>query len=192
MLEKTEVRTILKNFIAYAEKQFGKVVKMIRSDNCTEFMCLSSFFREVGIVHQTSCVGTPQQNGRVERKHRHILNLSRALLFQSSLPITFWGEAALTAAYLINRTPSSINKGRSPYEILHGCKPDYTQLRVFGSACYTHCQSRTKDKFGERSRLCVFVGYPFGKKGYRVFDKEREEFLISRVVVFREDCVPIC
>lgn len=96
----------------------------------------------------------------------------------------------LTAAYLINRTPSSIHKGRTPYEILHGRKPDYTQLRVFGSACYVHRQSRSKDKFSERSRPCVFVGYPFGKKGYKVFDKEKEEFFISRDVVFREDVFP--
>lgn len=179
MLAKSEVRTILTNFIAYAEKQFGKVVKMVRSDNGTEFMCLSDFFRAHGIIHQTSCVGTPQQNGRVERKHRHILNVSRALLFQASLPITFWGEAVLTAAYLINRTPTSLHKGRSPYEVLHGCKPLYTQLHVFGSACYTHRVTRHKDKFGERSRLCVFVGYPFGKKGYKVYDMERDEFVIS-------------
>lgn len=127
-------------------------------------MCLSSYFRDKGIVHQTSCVGTPQQNGRVERKHRHILNVARALLFQSNLPIKFWGEAVLTASYLINRTPSSVHLGRSPYEILHGEKPFYDQLRVFGCECYTHRTTRDKDKFSQRSRRCVFLGYPVGKK----------------------------
>ena len=190
MLEKSEVKTILKNFLAYTEKQFGKAVKMVRSDNGTEFMCLSSYFREKGIIHQTSCVGTPQQNGRVERKHRHILNVARALQFQASLPITFWGEAVMTAAYLINRTPTAIHKGHSPFEVLHGSQPDYTQLRVFGSACYTHRQAKDKDKFGEKSRLCIFVGYPFGKNGYKVFDMDRNEFIISRDVVFREDVFP--
>ena len=171
-------------------EQFSKSVKTVRSDNGTEFMCLSSYFREHGILHQTSCVGTPQQNGHVERKHRHILNVARALLFQASLPIKFWGEAILTAAYLINRTPSSIHKGISPYEILHGSKPAYDLLRIFGSACYVHWITRSKDKFEERSRLCIFVGYPFGKKGWRVFDIERNEFLLSRDVVFREDVFP--
>nr|AAD19784.1 putative retroelement pol polyprotein [Arabidopsis thaliana] len=190
LLEKSEVRQVLTNFLKYAEKQFGKTVKMVRSDNGTEFMCLSSYFRENGIIHQTSCVGTPQQNGRVERKHRHILNVARALLFQASLPIKFWGESILTAAYLINRTPSSILSGRTPYEVLHGSKPVYSQLRVFGSACYVHRVTRDKDKFGQRSRSCIFVGYPFGKKGWKVYDIERNEFLVSRDVIFREEVFP--
>ena len=54
MLEKSDVRTILTNFTAYAEKQFVKMVKMVRSDNGTKFMCLSEFFRTHGIIHQTS------------------------------------------------------------------------------------------------------------------------------------------
>lgn len=81
LLDKYEVSKVLKNCFAYAEKQFGKTVKIVRSDNGPEFMCLSSYFHEQGIVHQTSCLGTLQQNGRAERKHRHILNVARALLF---------------------------------------------------------------------------------------------------------------
>lgn len=131
MLEKSELKQVLLQFFAYTEKQFNKSVKMVRSDNGTEFMVMSSYFRENGIVHQTSCVATPQQNGRVERNHRHILNVAREIMFQASMPIKFWGEAVLTAAYLINRTPSSVHKGKSPYEILFGTKPDYKQLRVF-------------------------------------------------------------
>ena len=153
-------------------------------------MCLSDHFRELGIIHQTSCVSTPQQNGRVERKHRHILNIARALLFQASLPIRFWGEAILTAAYLINHTPSKLHQGRTPYETLHGHKPDYGQLHVFGSACHVHYMSRTKDKFDPRSRVCVFLGCALGKKGWKVFDMETEEIIISRDMVFWEDIFP--
>lgn len=69
--------------------QFNKHVKIIRSDNGTEFVCLKNYFTQHGIQYQTSCTGTPQQNGRVERKHRHIFNVARALRFQTHLPIDF-------------------------------------------------------------------------------------------------------
>lgn len=88
------------------KRQFNKDEKVVRSDNGTEFTCLKSYFADNGILHETSCVGTPQQNGRVERKHRHILDVARALRFQAHLPITFLGECVLSAVYLINRTPS--------------------------------------------------------------------------------------
>ncbi|GKV28219.1 hypothetical protein SLEP1_g37301 [Rubroshorea leprosula] len=50
----------------------------------------------------------------------HILDSVCALLISSSCPKRFWGEAALTAAYLINRIPSSVLNNQSPYERLHG------------------------------------------------------------------------
>lgn len=89
LLDKKEAPRALLNFIALVGRQYEKEVKMIRSDNGTEFTCLRTHFCELGIVFQTSCTGTPQQNGRVERKHRHILNVARALRFQGNLPISF-------------------------------------------------------------------------------------------------------
>ncbi|KAL1221457.1 Retrovirus-related Pol polyprotein from transposon TNT 1-94 [Cardamine amara subsp. amara] len=108
LLEKKEAPTVLKNFFTFVERQFNNKIKTVRSDNGGEFISLRSFFETNGAVHQTSCVETPQKNGRVERKHRHILNMARALLFQAQLPIRFWGESVLAATYLINRTPSII------------------------------------------------------------------------------------
>ena len=95
--DKTQVPNRLQEFIALVKRQFDHNVKILRSDNGTEFMCLTKYFREQGIIHETSCVGTPQQNGPVERKDRHILNVARALRFQAGLPIEFWAECALTA-----------------------------------------------------------------------------------------------
>lgn len=88
--DKVQVQKTLQNFLKMGANQFGKTVKILRSDNGTKFMCMSEFFREQGIIHQTSCVATPQQNGRVERKHCHLLNIARGLLFQSMLPTKFW------------------------------------------------------------------------------------------------------
>lgn len=58
------------------------------------------------ILHQTSYIRTPQHNGHLVKKYRHILKVARALNFQTHLLIEFWGKCILTAGYLINRTLS--------------------------------------------------------------------------------------
>lgn len=190
LLEKSEVKRVLPNFISLTHRQFGHKVKTVRSDNGTEFMCLTKYFEEKGIIDQTSCVSTPQQNGRVERKHRHILNVARSLLFQANLPVRFWGESVLAAAHLINRTPTKVLGGKTPYEVLYKKVPSYDDIKTFGCLCFVHHARRDKDKFGVRSKRCVFVGYPFGKKGWKLYDMETEEFLVSRDVVFDESIFP--
>ena len=72
-----------------------------------------------GIIHQISCVITPQQNGIAERKNRHLLDVSRTIMFHMQIPSRFWGEAVLTACYLINRLPSSILKFKTTYSTLY-------------------------------------------------------------------------
>ena len=68
--------------------------------------------------------------------------MARALRFQSQLPVEFWGECVLSAAYLINRTPSEVLKGNSPYEIIFDKAPSYGEIRVFGCLAYVHNQKR--------------------------------------------------
>ncbi|XP_010268113.1 PREDICTED: uncharacterized protein LOC104605176 [Nelumbo nucifera] len=108
----------------------------------------------------------------------------------ANLPISFWGESMLTTGYLINRSPSPLLDGKSPYELLFGKEPTYKHIRVFWCLCHAHYQGRDKDKFGSRSRRCVFVGYPFGKKGWRLYDLDTNEFFVSHDVVFSEHIFP--
>ena len=58
-----------------------------------------------GILHQSSCAYTPQQNGVVERKNRHLVETARTLLLPHKVTQCFWGDAILAACYLINRMP---------------------------------------------------------------------------------------
>ena len=75
-------------FVKMANTQFSAKVQTIRSDNALELGLNREAIEYVmskGIIHQTDCVGTPQQNGVVERKHKHLLETSRSLLFHSGL-----------------------------------------------------------------------------------------------------------
>jgi len=74
-----------------------KSAKVVRSDNGSEFTStlIQIFYQEKGISCQSNCVDAPQQNDRVEQKHRHILNVARALLFQAQISNQFWENVSL-------------------------------------------------------------------------------------------------
>jgi len=191
MQSKAQVLSHLKNFIVLIKNQFNKSAQLVRTDNAREFFnheC-SSLFISNGILHESSCVYTPQQNGIVERKHRHLLEVARALKYQASFPEIFWGDYVVTAAYLINRMPSRILSGKTPFESLFGKRPDIRHLRVFGCLCYVSTTG-PQEKFGPRALSCVFMGYPTLQKGYLVLDPSTGRFFVSRDVTFHEDVFP--
>ena len=47
------------------------------------------FLKEKGIHHQSTCVNTPQQNGIVERKNKHLLEVAHAIMFSMNVPRYF-------------------------------------------------------------------------------------------------------
>lgn len=141
-------------------------------------------------MHQTSVVGRPQQNGRVERKHRHLLEVARALKFHAQLPSKLWSDCLLTATFLINLMPTSILNWKSPSEILLSIPPDYSKVKVFECLCYAYNNDRHKDQFSPRAKKCLFIGYPFGQKGFKVYDLETHKCFVSRDVIFQETCFP--
>ena len=162
------------------------------SDNDLEFSSSEAtcFFQEKGIIHQKTCPYTPQQNGVVERKHKYLLETARALLFQSKLPMRYWGECVLTATYLINRLPTKLLQGKSPYELLYQKKPVYSHLRNFGCLCFPTTLKTHKDKFEPRAVPHIFIGYPFNTKGYKVLNLATKRIHVSRDVLFYETVLP--
>ena len=114
---------------------------------------LTQFLSQNGIIVQRSCPGTSPQNGHIERKHRHILDMIRAFLISSSCPEILWRKAALTNVYTINYIPSLIIGNISPFECLHNHLPDYHMLKVFSSTCFILLQPHEYTKLEPRARL---------------------------------------
>lgn len=79
---------------------------------------MANYLTSNGIVHQTSCVDTPQQNGVAERKNRYLLEKTRAIMLQMNVPKCFWSYGVLTATYLVNRLPSRVLDFKCPLEVL--------------------------------------------------------------------------
>jgi len=187
MKNKSEVLSHFQEFSNFVENQFNYKIKTFRTDNGTEFVNqnFTNYLKQKGISHQTTCVYTPQQNGVSERKNRHLLEITRVLLFQSKIPKTFWSDAVLTATYLINRLPSMNLNYKSPLEILYKRKIIIDHLRVFGCVCYVHNNKR--DKLDYTSIKAIFLGYSTQKKGYKCYDPKNKKYYISRDVTFQEN-----
>ena len=108
MKNHSELFSHFRAFCAEIHTQFHVYVQNLRSDNAKEYVSerFQSFMLQHGILHQTSYVDTPSQNGVVERKNKHLLETVRALLFHMHVPKHFWAEVASTACFLINQMPT--------------------------------------------------------------------------------------
>nr|GEX19726.1 retrovirus-related Pol polyprotein from transposon TNT 1-94 [Tanacetum cinerariifolium] len=169
------------------ENQIRRTVKKLETNNGLEF-CNREFKKlciESGIARHLTIAETSQQNGLAERMNRTLMNKVRCLLIQSGLPKTFWAEATCTPAYLINRSPSIAIEKKTPMEMWSGHPSDYEMLRTFGCVAYSHVQ---QCKLEPRAVKCVFLEYPEGVKGYRLYrlDNESPKIVTSRNVVFNE------
>ena len=111
---------------------------------------LIEFMNSNGILHQTTCPYSPQQNGVAERKNRHILEVTRSLLIDGNVPSHLWGEAVRYTVYFINRTSSSVLNFRRPLDD-HCILPSMVYLppHVFGCVIFVHLHPHQRTKLEE-------------------------------------------
>ena len=184
---KSDVTSVIKNFVRSVKNRFGKNIKTIRSDKGGEYInhVLNTFFAKRGITHQTSATYTPQQNGRAERVNLTLLNAIRTVLTDSTAPKIYWAEALNCVTYTKNRSPAKSNNYLTPFEMLHDRQPDYTRLKPFGCIGYALTKPR-KDKLEPKSKPLMFVGYSSSSKAFRMLNPATNNIIETDSVVFDE------
>jgi len=122
-----------------------------------------------GILHQTSCVYTSQQNGVVKRKNRHLVETTHTILIHGEVFQRFLGDVVLSACYLINRMSSLVLENKIPHSILFPHDPLYPlPPKVFGSTCFVHNFSYGLGKLFPRSHKYVFLGFTQSQKDLNI------------------------
>ena len=98
MKTRVELFSIFQKFHAEIRTQFNTSIRILRSDNAKDYFStpFSSFMSSHGILHQSSYAYTPQQNGVVERKNRHLVETARTLLLHHKVRQRFWGGCYLS------------------------------------------------------------------------------------------------
>ncbi|GKB77774.1 putative ribonuclease H-like domain-containing protein, partial [Tanacetum coccineum] len=169
---KDETSEILKSFITNIENLIDLRVKVIRSDNGTEFKnkIMNQFCEIKGIRKEFSISRTPQQNSVAERKNRTLIKAARTMLADSKLPTTFWTEAVNTACYVQNRVLVIKPHNKTPYELFLGRKPILGFMRPFGCPITILNTIDHLGKFDGKADEGFFVRYSLNSKTFRVFN----------------------
>src|SRR4051812_47524990 len=107
-------------------------------------------------------------------------------MFEMHVPKFLWGEAAMIAAYLINRIPSRILGMKTPCEMLLGATKFIEPPKVFGCTCFVVDHRPAVGKLNPRAVKCVFVGYPFCQKGYKCWSPTEKQFFNCMDVTFQK------
>ena len=123
-----------------------------------EYIPFTKFLVELSVQHKLICPHTHHQNGVVERKHKHVVEIALTMLSQAFMSLEYWDHVVTSVVYLINCLPSSSDQ-EVPYQKLFNRILNYKFLKVFGCACYPLLRPYNQNKLQPRSQECFFLGY---------------------------------
>ncbi|KAM1689023.1 hypothetical protein ACFX2K_036826 [Malus domestica] len=113
--------------------------------------------------------------------------MARSILKSKRLPKELWAESVACDAYISNRSPTRSVWGKTPQEAWSGRKPGISHLRVFGSIAYVHVLDERRTKLDDKSEKFIFIGYDSNSKGYKLYNLNNGNMVISRDVTFDEE-----
>jgi hypothetical protein len=183
--KKSDQFKCFEEYLAEMKTQYNVTVKVLKCDGAGEFVNqrMKDLFKEKGIMMETSTAYTPEQNAVAERKNRTLVECCRAMLIESGLNKNLWGYALMTAAYLKNRSPSSVDKSKTPIELLSKKKPNLSNLRFWGEECWKHVPKERRQKLDNKAIKCNLIGYTHN--GYLVKEIDSNRIHRSCHIVFQ-------
>ena len=190
---KSDTFAAFREWQVLVEKQLGRPVKVLRSDNGGEYFsnAFADHCTKHGLVHQHTAPHTPEQNGVAERVNRTIVEGILSMLTDSGLPLQLWAEALSAFVFVKNRSPHRALQGDLPERLYRGTpKIDVGMLRSFGCRAWMHVPHATRRKLDPRGVPLVFVGYATNAKAYRLLDPATMRVHISQNVTFVENEFP--
>lgn len=144
-----------------------------------------TWLSQMGIRHELSAPYCPKQNGVSERAIRTIMEAARSMYLARSVADYLWAEAVAYAVYIQNRMLSSTGS-TTPYETLHGEKPNISHLCIFGSTSFVHIPDAMRRKLEPKTIQGIFVGCCPSTKAYRIWLPCKRRVEISRNVIVDE------
>lgn len=180
--KRNEVLNAFKSYKNLVEKQTGLKLKAFHTDNGREYLSneFIEFLNAEGIKRRLTVPYTPQQNGVAERYNRTLVEMTRCMMFQSKLPLSFWAEAVCAANHVRNRCPTKTLNGRTLFEYWHRKIPNVSHLQVFGAKVYVLDEDPCKDKLASRSKGGIFVGYCNQSETFQVWIPSERKICITR------------
>jgi len=150
---KDQVLEKFKEFHVLVERQSGKKLKHIRTDNGGEYCGpFDVFCKQHGIAHEKTPPKNPPPNGLAERMNRTLIERVRCMLSKAKLPKHFWGEALYTTVHVINLSPVVVLNSEMSNKIWFGKNVKYSHLRVFDCKAFVHVPKDERSKLDAKSR----------------------------------------
>jgi len=186
IVHKSDAKAKVVEVLNEIKNHTGREARFLRVDGGGEFM-MDDELKKRGIGLQDTARDSSSSNGRVERKHRTLVEGDRTMRATAGVGGEMWPYGMKTACHVQNRFPGVY--GVSPYEAFYKRKVEINHLRVWGCKCFVLKMSFNKCE--APSIECALVGYGLHGKYYLCYDLETGRIIQSRDVTFAENVFPL-
>ncbi|XP_074296843.1 uncharacterized protein LOC141627497 [Silene latifolia] len=121
--------------------------------------------------------------------YRQVFESDKYVISKCGLSDGFWGEAMLTACYLLNRVPNKRNNDVTPYELWYTKTPNLNYFRVWGCRAIVRLPEPKIRTLGEKGIECIFIGYDMHCKAYRFYVIESNRSIVVNTVIESRDAI---